>query len=226
MSIRMLALIVCFVGFSFGELVQADTKKSTVLEHRFDIAILVELSDCDSTQISELIQQLIAAGKWNGNRGRIQVVEHGDAILIKHEPDVIDRIADLLAQLERSTPGFEERSAERRRQEVAASVGRLFLADNEQSLHALQLSGRVTKDTPAKQRLHGWVVSREAAVDEATLGEDLANLLNEPSNYSGGEGALWLPIIAGMSWAVAMHAYSAVPDIWADREAGYGRRAW
>lgn len=36
----------------------------------------------------------------------------------------------------------------------------------------------------------------------------------------GGEGSIVLPVLAGISWAMAMHAYSAVPDIFADRESG------
>lgn len=36
----------------------------------------------------------------------------------------------------------------------------------------------------------------------------------------GGEGSVVWPVIAGMAWAMAMHAYSAVPDIKADTEAG------
>lgn len=36
----------------------------------------------------------------------------------------------------------------------------------------------------------------------------------------GGEGSVWLPVVAGLAWAIAMHAYSAVPDIQADSEAG------
>lgn len=35
----------------------------------------------------------------------------------------------------------------------------------------------------------------------------------------GGSGSLWLPVLAGMVWAIAMHAYSAVPDIAADKAA-------
>jgi 4-hydroxybenzoate polyprenyltransferase len=35
----------------------------------------------------------------------------------------------------------------------------------------------------------------------------------------GGEGSVLLPVVAGMAWAIAMHAYSAVPDIKADGEA-------
>lgn len=41
-------------------------------------------------------------------------------------------------------------------------------------------------------------------------------------NLGGGEvtlGSLWLPVLAGMSWGIAMHAYSAVPDIQADKGA-------
>jgi 4-hydroxybenzoate polyprenyltransferase len=36
----------------------------------------------------------------------------------------------------------------------------------------------------------------------------------------GGEGGVLWPVVAAMSWAIAMHAYSAVPDIKADSEAG------
>ncbi len=36
----------------------------------------------------------------------------------------------------------------------------------------------------------------------------------------GGSGGIALPVCAGICWAVAMHAYSAVPDIDADRESG------
>lgn len=36
----------------------------------------------------------------------------------------------------------------------------------------------------------------------------------------GGEGSIVLPVISGICWAMAMHAYSAVPDIFADRESG------
>jgi 4-hydroxybenzoate polyprenyltransferase len=36
---------------------------------------------------------------------------------------------------------------------------------------------------------------------------------------AGGSGAVWLPVVAGMAWAMAMHAYSAVPDIKADKAA-------
>jgi len=36
----------------------------------------------------------------------------------------------------------------------------------------------------------------------------------------GGVGFPLLPLLAGMSWAIAMHAYSAVPDISADSGAG------
>ncbi len=35
----------------------------------------------------------------------------------------------------------------------------------------------------------------------------------------GTTGAIWLPVVAGMAWAMAMHAYSAVPDIKADASA-------
>jgi len=35
----------------------------------------------------------------------------------------------------------------------------------------------------------------------------------------GGTASIWLPVGAGMAWAMAMHAYSAVPDIQADKEA-------
>lgn len=38
----------------------------------------------------------------------------------------------------------------------------------------------------------------------------------------GGTGNITLPIIAGLCWAIAMHAYSAVPDIDADKESGIG----
>jgi 4-hydroxybenzoate polyprenyltransferase len=37
---------------------------------------------------------------------------------------------------------------------------------------------------------------------------------------AGGSGDVLLPVVAGMLWAMAMHAYSAVPDIAADTEAG------
>lgn len=37
---------------------------------------------------------------------------------------------------------------------------------------------------------------------------------------AGGRGEIILPLFAGMSWAVAMHAYSAVPDIAADAASG------
>jgi len=37
---------------------------------------------------------------------------------------------------------------------------------------------------------------------------------------AGGSGDILLPVVAGMLWAMAMHAYSAVPDIAADTEAG------
>lgn len=37
---------------------------------------------------------------------------------------------------------------------------------------------------------------------------------------AGGENLSATPIIAAMAWAMAMHAYSAVPDIHADRDAG------
>jgi 4-hydroxybenzoate polyprenyltransferase len=37
---------------------------------------------------------------------------------------------------------------------------------------------------------------------------------------AGGSGEIWLPVVAGMLWAMAMHAYSAVPDIAADAAAG------
>ncbi len=37
---------------------------------------------------------------------------------------------------------------------------------------------------------------------------------------AGGETFPWLGMIAGMCWAVAMHAFSAVPDIKMDKEAG------
>lgn len=37
---------------------------------------------------------------------------------------------------------------------------------------------------------------------------------------TGVEGGIALPIFAGMCWAIAMHAYSAVPDIDADKESG------
>lgn len=36
----------------------------------------------------------------------------------------------------------------------------------------------------------------------------------------GAEGGVLWPVCAGICWAVAMHAYSAVPDIEADRDAG------
>jgi lycopene elongase/hydratase (dihydrobisanhydrobacterioruberin-forming) len=36
---------------------------------------------------------------------------------------------------------------------------------------------------------------------------------------AGGSESFWLPVLAAMSWAIAMHAYSAVPDIHADSEA-------
>lgn len=36
----------------------------------------------------------------------------------------------------------------------------------------------------------------------------------------GGENIQWLIVIAGLAWAIAMHAYSAVPDIEADAQAG------
>jgi len=36
----------------------------------------------------------------------------------------------------------------------------------------------------------------------------------------GGTGNITLSVVAGMCWAIAMHAYSAVPDIEADRESG------
>lgn len=37
---------------------------------------------------------------------------------------------------------------------------------------------------------------------------------------AGEVGDVFLPVVAGMLWAMAMHAYSAVPDIAADGEAG------
>jgi 4-hydroxybenzoate polyprenyltransferase len=37
---------------------------------------------------------------------------------------------------------------------------------------------------------------------------------------AGASGDVLLPVVAGMLWAMAMHAYSAVPDIKADSEAG------
>lgn len=37
---------------------------------------------------------------------------------------------------------------------------------------------------------------------------------------AGASGDVLLPVVAGMLWAMAMHAYSAVPDIQADTEAG------
>jgi len=37
---------------------------------------------------------------------------------------------------------------------------------------------------------------------------------------AGGAGNIWWAVVAGMLWAMAMHAYSAVPDIQADTEAG------
>lgn len=37
---------------------------------------------------------------------------------------------------------------------------------------------------------------------------------------AGASGDVLLPVVAGMLWAMAMHAYSAVPDIQADSEAG------
>ncbi|MBP6856463.1 MAG: prenyltransferase [Candidatus Pacebacteria bacterium] len=37
---------------------------------------------------------------------------------------------------------------------------------------------------------------------------------------AGGEQFPWLGVIAGMCWAVAMHAFSAIPDIKMDKEAG------
>lgn len=37
---------------------------------------------------------------------------------------------------------------------------------------------------------------------------------------TGATGGIWLPLCAGMCWAIAMHAYSAVPDIDADRQSG------
>lgn len=36
---------------------------------------------------------------------------------------------------------------------------------------------------------------------------------------AGGTGEIWLPVLAGMAWAMAMHAYSAVPDIKSDKAA-------
>lgn len=36
----------------------------------------------------------------------------------------------------------------------------------------------------------------------------------------GAEGGIELPVFAGICWAVAMHAYSAVPDIDADKDSG------
>jgi 4-hydroxybenzoate polyprenyltransferase len=36
----------------------------------------------------------------------------------------------------------------------------------------------------------------------------------------GGTGFPYIPLFAGMAWAIAMHAYSAVPDISADNGAG------
>lgn len=36
----------------------------------------------------------------------------------------------------------------------------------------------------------------------------------------GGEGSIVFPVLAGICWAMAMHAYSAVPDIFADRDSG------
>jgi lycopene elongase/hydratase (dihydrobisanhydrobacterioruberin-forming) len=36
----------------------------------------------------------------------------------------------------------------------------------------------------------------------------------------GGTGFPYIPLLAGMAWAIAMHAYSAVPDISADSGAG------
>lgn len=35
----------------------------------------------------------------------------------------------------------------------------------------------------------------------------------------GGNESIWVAVVAGMSWAIAMHAYSAVPDIKADTSA-------
>ena len=35
----------------------------------------------------------------------------------------------------------------------------------------------------------------------------------------GGQGSVAFPVMAGMAWAIAMHAYSAVPDIQADGDA-------
>jgi 4-hydroxybenzoate polyprenyltransferase len=37
---------------------------------------------------------------------------------------------------------------------------------------------------------------------------------------AGGEAISWPLVIAGLLWAMAMHAYSAIPDITADKEAG------
>ncbi len=37
---------------------------------------------------------------------------------------------------------------------------------------------------------------------------------------AGGDTFPWLGVIAGMCWAMAMHAFSAVPDIKADKESG------
>ena len=37
---------------------------------------------------------------------------------------------------------------------------------------------------------------------------------------SGAQGGVILPVCAGMCWAIAMHAYSAVPDIDADKQSG------
>lgn len=37
---------------------------------------------------------------------------------------------------------------------------------------------------------------------------------------AGGTGSVLLPVLAGMCWAIAMHAYSAVPDIDADTQSG------
>lgn len=37
---------------------------------------------------------------------------------------------------------------------------------------------------------------------------------------AGGNELSWVLVVAGMAWAVAMHAYSAVPDIDADTESG------
>lgn len=38
---------------------------------------------------------------------------------------------------------------------------------------------------------------------------------------AGGDAFPWFGVLGGIAWAMAMHAYSAVPDIRADKEAGF-----